>query len=255
VRNRDHGSAGCALAFPRGCGVEMADGDGERIGSIGGLRNLIEIQKARHHLLDLMLLGPAISDHCGLDGERRVFGDLKTCGSGGQHSHTAHLAQLQCRLHINGVENVLESDAVGPVLGDEFLQADGNARQARRHRVARGNLDGAADDAHEPIIVASIGEEIDYAVSGIFRAAVDAEDAHGGSVAGQQSAISIQPSAFRTQHSDFVILTLSGAEEEDLLFGAQQHLGLRDLACSFSLKKISYALAEDCNWPRSRKRW
>ena len=55
----------------------MADGDGERIGSIGGLRNLIEIQKARHHLLDLMLLGPAVSDHRGLDGERRVFGDFK----------------------------------------------------------------------------------------------------------------------------------------------------------------------------------
>ncbi len=150
-------------------------------------------------MLDLTLLGPAVSDHRGLDGERRVFGDFKPGGSGGQHGNTAHLAQFQGGFHINGVENVFESDAVGPVLGDEFLQADRNARQARGHRVARGNFDGAADDAHEAIIVAAIGEQIDYPVSGIFRAAVDAEDAHGGSVAGQQSVFRHQLSALSIQ--------------------------------------------------------
>src|ERR1700676_773778 len=60
-------SVASAQPFPSGGGVQMADGDGERIGSIGGLRNLVEIQKARHHLLDLMLFGPAVSDHRRLD--------------------------------------------------------------------------------------------------------------------------------------------------------------------------------------------
>ena len=60
-------SAASALPFPSGGGVQMADGDGERIGGISGLRNLVEIKKARHHLLDLMLFGPAVSDHRRLD--------------------------------------------------------------------------------------------------------------------------------------------------------------------------------------------
>src|SRR5208282_436715 len=39
-----------------GCGgVQMADGDGERIGGVGGLGHLSKIEKTRHHLLNLML--------------------------------------------------------------------------------------------------------------------------------------------------------------------------------------------------------
>ena len=164
----------------------MADGDGERVGGVGGFGNLIEIQKARHHLLDLMFFGAAVSDHGGLDGEWRIFGDFESGRSGGQHGDPAHLSQFQGRLHVGGVENFFDGDPVGPVLGDQLLQADGDARQARGHGVARGNFDGAADNAHQAIVVAFIGEQFDYAVSGVFRAAVDAEDAHGGSVAGEQ---------------------------------------------------------------------
>src|SRR5208283_1074234 len=133
--------------------------------------------------------------HRGLDGEWRVFGDFESGGSGGQHGDSAHLAEFQGRLHVGGVENVFDGDAVGPVLGDEFLQADRDAREARGHGVARGNFDGAANDAHEAVIVAVVGEQVDYAVSGVFRAAVDAEDAHEGSVAGEFSALSDRFSA------------------------------------------------------------
>ena len=56
-----------ALAFMCRSGVQMADGNGEGVGSVGGLGNLIKIQKARHHLLDLMFFSPAISDNRGLD--------------------------------------------------------------------------------------------------------------------------------------------------------------------------------------------
>ena len=104
---------------------------------------------------DLMFFGAAVSDHRGLDGERRVFGDFESGGSGGQHGDPAHLAELQGGLDVGGVENVFDGDAVGTVLGDEFLQADGDARQARGHGVARRNFDGAADDAHQAIVVAS----------------------------------------------------------------------------------------------------
>src|SRR5258708_36523317 len=101
------------------------------------------------------------------------------------------------------------------MLRDEFVKADRDARQARGHGVARGNFNGSADNAHQPIIVAAIGEQVYYAVSGVFRAAVDAEDAHGGSVAGQLSVASTQ------------------------FLSRQQHLGLSDFACSFSSRKIA----------------
>ncbi len=141
-----------------------------------------------------MFFGAAVSDYRGLDGERRVFGDFESGGSGGQHGDSAHLAQLQGRLHVGGVENVFDRDLVGLVLGDEFPKADRDAREARGHGVARGNFDGAAGDADEAVILILIliavvvGEQVDYAVSGVFRAAIDAEDAHEGSVAGGRMA-------------------------------------------------------------------
>src|ERR1039458_10164671 len=80
-----------ALAFMGGCSVQMADGYGERVGGVSGLGNLIEIQKTRHHLLDLMFFGAAVSDHGGLDGEWGVLGDFESGGSSGQHGDTAPL--------------------------------------------------------------------------------------------------------------------------------------------------------------------
>jgi hypothetical protein len=107
-----------ALAFVGRGSVEMADGYGQGIGGVGRLGNLIEIQEARHHLLDLMFFGAAVSDYRGLNGEWRVFGDLEPVGCGGQHGDAAHLAELQGRFHVGGIENIFDGDAVGLVAGD-----------------------------------------------------------------------------------------------------------------------------------------
>src|SRR5208282_6357492 len=135
-----------------------------------------------------MFFGAAVSDNRGFDGERRVLGDFEPGGGGGQHGDSAHLAELQGGFHVGGVENIFNGDAVGTVLGDEFLKAGRDARQACGHRVARRNLDGAADDTDEAVAVArvagsvvtNIGEQVDYAVAGVLGAAVDAENAHEG---------------------------------------------------------------------------
>src|ERR1019366_4858553 len=108
-----------------------------------------------------------------------------------------------------------DGDAVGAVPGDEFLQAGGDARQARGHRVARRNFDGAADHARQTIV----REQVDDAVTGVFGAAVDAEDAHGGSVAGQLPVVSGQLPVSRSQ----------------------LHLGLRDLVALSSYWKSARA--------------
>ena len=187
------------LALSGGGGVEVTDGDGQGVGGIGGFGNLIEVEEARDHLLDLMFFGAPVSDDGGLDGEWRIFGDFESSGSGGEHGHSADLAKFQCGLHIGGIEDVFNGDAVGAVADDELLQADGNGRQPRGHGIARGNLDGSANDADQLIVVTIVGEQIDHAVAGVFRAAVDAEDAHGGSVAGELGAMSSQLCAFSYQ--------------------------------------------------------
>ncbi len=84
----------CALAFPGGGSVEMADGDGEGIGGVGGLGDLIEIQKTGDHLLHLVFFGAAVSNNRGLDGERRVSGDFESGGSGGEHGDSADLTEF-----------------------------------------------------------------------------------------------------------------------------------------------------------------
>src|SRR5437588_11004946 len=104
---------------------------------------------------------------------------MESSRGGGQHGDSAHMTQLPRRLDIGCVEHVLDRNAFGLVLGYELLQADGDARKSRGHGVAWGNFDGSADDADESIFALTIGEQIDYPVAGVFRAAIDAEDAHG----------------------------------------------------------------------------
>src|SRR3982074_1917709 len=65
------------------------------------------------------------------------------------------------------------------VLGNELLKAGVDECQPLGHRLARRKFDRAAIDVQQAIV----GEQLDYAVAGIFGAAVDAEDAHGESLA------------------------------------------------------------------------
>jgi hypothetical protein len=52
-----------ALPIPRSSRVKMADRDCKSISCVGRLRNLLKVEQPRHHLLDLMFLSAAVSDH------------------------------------------------------------------------------------------------------------------------------------------------------------------------------------------------
>ena len=123
------------LPFFRCRRVQVADRYGQRIGGVGGFGCLIEVQQSRHHLLDLMLFGSAVSDDGGFDREWRVFGDFQSGGGGGQHRDAAYLAELQCGLYVRGIENVFDGDAVGMMFDDQFMQTDTDARQTGGHRI------------------------------------------------------------------------------------------------------------------------
>lgn len=72
----------------------MTDRNRQGVGSIGRLRRMLQVQKAHDHLLDLMLLSPAVTDDRGLNRQRRVLSDRQTHGRGGQHGNSTHLSEL-----------------------------------------------------------------------------------------------------------------------------------------------------------------
>lgn len=202
-----------------GCGsMQVADGDGERIRRVRWLGNLIEMQKTCHHLLHLMFFCAPVSYHRGFNGERRIFRHFESGTRSRQHRHSADLAKLQCGFHIDRVENIFKRYSVWTMLGNNFAQTSRNLRQPRCHRFARRNFDGAADDAYQPIIVAAIGDQVDYSVTGIFRSAINAEHTHVGSLAGALNA------------------KLFGIDRHK---DSQQHFGMRDFASSFSRRKAA----------------
>src|ERR1700757_384398 len=65
-----------ALACEGSDGVQMADCDGQGIGSVQGFGGDGEIEQPRHHMLDLLLFGAPVADYRRLDGEGRIFGDF-----------------------------------------------------------------------------------------------------------------------------------------------------------------------------------
>ena len=166
------------MANERGRSVQVADGNRQSIGGVGGLGRLSEIEKARDHVLDLLLLGFAITDDGGFDGEGSVFGDFESGGRGGEHRDAAHLTKFECRLHVERIENVFDRDLFGVMVENQSFKCDVDAIQAKRQSFFGRKLYGTAAEAGE----FSGGSKFDDAVSGVFGAAVDAEDPHGGSV-------------------------------------------------------------------------
>jgi len=58
-----------------GSRVEMTDGDSESVGGVGRIGRGCKIEETGNHVLHLFLVGAAVADNGGLDGERSVLGD------------------------------------------------------------------------------------------------------------------------------------------------------------------------------------
>jgi len=86
----------------------VADSQGHAVcGIIGGGRNL-ELEDHPHHLLHLLLLGPAVANHRLLDLHRRVLKDVEATVSGSQHRYAACLADADCSVHVLAEEQFLD---------------------------------------------------------------------------------------------------------------------------------------------------
>src|SRR3982074_3692729 len=85
-----------ALSLERSPSVQVADRDGQSVGSSHRLRRLGQFKKSCDHMLYLLLLGPSVADDGGLDSKRRILSDLESGRSRGQHRDSAHLTQFKC---------------------------------------------------------------------------------------------------------------------------------------------------------------
>ncbi len=150
--------------------VSAADGDGERVGGVGGNVSGFR-QQAAHHEGDLILVGRARSD----DGEfyfpRGEFVDLETRAGEARHRSAAGLAQQQRRFRVDVDEGFFDRRFVGFVLVDDsaelfskFGETVGQIRLGIR-------MDDAVRDPGEPGAIHG-----DDAPAGVAEAGIDAED-------------------------------------------------------------------------------
>jgi hypothetical protein len=156
------------------CRMQMADGDGQRVGSIHGLRRYGKFKQPGHHVLHLLLFGASVTDDRRLDGQRRIFGDFQPGGRGSQHGNSTDLTQLERRLHVESVENIFNRDFIGVVLDNDFSELCKDAGKAPRQRFARRELNRAARQTAK--LAGFL--HLDHPVAGVLAAAIDTHDSH-----------------------------------------------------------------------------
>jgi len=176
VRNVALGLA--QLEFECASGVDVADGDGEGVGGVGGLGRFGEVEQAGDHELDLFLLREAVADDGGLDGERGVLGDGEVLIGGGQQGHAAHLAELEGALGVGAEKNLFDGDHVGAVGFEKRSELCVDLREATRGGLLLVEADGTEGEGVEARL-AGLVVGMDHAVASELGAAVDAEDLHG----------------------------------------------------------------------------
>ena len=154
----------------------MADRDGKRIGGVGRFGRLRQIQELGNHVLNLRLLCPSVTTDRGLDGERRVLGNLQTTRGCREHRNSANLAQLQCRLGVHGVEDVFDSDHLGMNVGNDLAKAFVDSIEPSWQRLSGGKTDGSAANYLQPGVASLLHDT----VSGKFATAIDSENSHCG---------------------------------------------------------------------------
>src|SRR5215469_4172931 len=154
--------------------MQMTDGDGQGVGGIQRFRRVGQLEQAGDHVLDLLLLGTTVADDRRLDGQGRIFGDLKAGSGGGQHGHATDLAEFQGGFDVESVKDVFNCNLVRLMRGNDCAETGEDTGQTAGERFARGELNRAASQA------AKLARRLhfDDAVAGVFSAAVDAEDTH-----------------------------------------------------------------------------
>lgn len=153
--------------------VQMADRDGDRVCRVVRRRRLLEAEQQLDHLLHLVLVRAAIADDRPLDLRRRVLDHWNAGLHGGEHRHAARMSELQGGSGVDRVEDVLDRDAVRPVLREEPSDADVNGVESLGEAGARRDADSSARDELMPLPVGMHAAE-----AGALGTGIDPENLH-----------------------------------------------------------------------------
>ncbi len=120
----------------RAAAPDVADGQRQRVGGVGGPGQLGEPQQPGHHGADLRLVGAAAAGDGGLDLAGGVQRDRQAAPGGHDDGDRAGLRGAHDRADVVLAEDPLDRDRVGPVLVEPLLDAalDGAAAGRRAPR-------------------------------------------------------------------------------------------------------------------------
>ena len=168
------GRHGCLQAVGGAAAPDVADGQRERVGGVGGARHLAEPEQAGDHGADLGLVGAAAAGDRRLDLARRVQRDREPTACGHEEGDAAGLGGAHHRLHVVLAEDPLDRDRVGCVRVEPLLETDLEQAQPLGDR----QLGAGAYDAHVDQRQRATDRAVDHADAAPGQPGVDPQHAH-----------------------------------------------------------------------------
>ena len=159
----------------RGRPPQVADGQRERVGGVGGLRRPVEPEQPGDHRADLVLVGAAAAGDRGLHLRRRVQHDRQAAPGGADDRHRAGLRGAHDGADVGLREDPLDGDRVGRGAGRA------SASKAASRATSRGaELVGRRACATTPTStrLGPPGHALDHAEPAPGQAGVDAQHPH-----------------------------------------------------------------------------
>jgi hypothetical protein len=152
--------------------VGVADGDGEGVAGVG-LGRFLQAEHDFHHIADLCLARAAKASDGLLYLARGVFVNRQVMLRGGGDDDAADLAEGEGDARVLHVDQTLDRDGFGFVVGDQFQHGITDAYETARRQHGRRILDVTVAK-HAQLI--SLG--LDHAEAGATKAGINAEDFH-----------------------------------------------------------------------------
>lgn len=121
----------------------MADGAGQGIGGMVGMRVVVELRERAYHVGDLPLVRGAGAHHSLFDLHGRVLANLERALRKRHERSTAGMRRGDGRADVGAKVDALDSRGIGAIALDDILKIAGDMRQAHRERTSGTGLDAA----------------------------------------------------------------------------------------------------------------
>jgi hypothetical protein len=124
--------------------VDVTDRHCQGVGGVVGHGHDRKAKNQLHHVLHLLLVGAAVSDHRPLDLGGRVLRDRHPGFHRGKHRHSTSMPELEGAARVHGVKDLFDGDRVGPELEQKGRKAGVNLAEFLGERCGPGRPERAA---------------------------------------------------------------------------------------------------------------